>query len=300
MRGPSISEILDYAGRYYRVEAPATFKNFSSQRKRLDMIVGDFDARTFGLKEVDFLKASLSESLAKGTINNLLIFLGKGFSQAEKYGEIEARPNIPLFKIGDTNARTGFFEPNEVEPLLLYLTRDQAVMHFVKISLFSGMRVNEIREMTWDWVGVDGIYIPAAKTKSRRPRRIPFNSELRAVFDERSALKQVGLGYVVHRKGGKVKNFYCIFKNAIRKIGRSGMVPHDCRRSYARWLIRAGVPEDTVCRILGWSSRKMLVRYNIINDRDMDDAQDRLDRYMADQAEMDQVSSVITKGFKAC
>jgi len=56
---------------------------------------------------------------------------------------------------------------------------------------------------------------------------------------------------------------------------------HDLRRSGARPLIRAGVPEDVVLKLGGWRTRSMLTRYNIVSTDDLGDAQAKLDASLA-------------------
>ena len=59
------------------------------------------------------------------------------------------------------------------------------------------------------------------------------------------------------------------------------MLLHDFRRSGARTLIRAGVPEDVVMRLGNWRTRSMLTRYNIVSTDDLVDAQQKLDAELA-------------------
>jgi hypothetical protein len=54
------------------------------------------------------------------------------------------------------------------------------------------------------------------------------------------------------------------------------LVLHDLRRSGARTLIRAGVPEDVVMKMGGWKTRSMLTRYNIVDTSDIADAQAKM------------------------
>ena len=64
-----------------------------------------------------------------------------------------------------------------------------------------------------------------------------------------------------------------------KDTGRPTRLFHDLRRTGARNLVRAGVPEGVVMRIGGWKTRSVFERYNIVNTRDLHDAAAKLERY---------------------
>ena len=60
---------------------------------------------------------------------------------------------------------------------------------------------------------------------------------------------------------------------------------HDCRRTAARNLIRANVPERVAMLLTGHKSRAIFDRYNIIHEQELIDAGDQLVAYLAQQAQ---------------
>ena len=60
---------------------------------------------------------------------------------------------------------------------------------------------------------------------------------------------------------------------------------HDCRRTAARNLIRANVPERIAMLLTGHKSRAIFDRYNIIHEQELLDAGDQLVEYLAQQAQ---------------
>ena len=60
---------------------------------------------------------------------------------------------------------------------------------------------------------------------------------------------------------------------------------HDCRRTAARNLIRASVPERVAMLLTGHKSRAIFDRYNIIHEQELLDAGDQLVEYLAQQAQ---------------
>ena len=60
---------------------------------------------------------------------------------------------------------------------------------------------------------------------------------------------------------------------------------HDCRRTAARNLIRANVPERVAMLLTGHKSRAIFDRYNIIHEQELLDAGDQLVAYLAQLAQ---------------
>ena len=59
---------------------------------------------------------------------------------------------------------------------------------------------------------------------------------------------------------------------------RTGLLFHDLRRTAARNLRAAGVPEEIIMRIAGWKTSGVFKRYAIVNNADVRAALQRLER----------------------
>ena len=79
----------------------------------------------------------------------------------------------------------------------------------------------------------------------------------------------------------RARDFYTAWRNACRKVGCPGLVPHDFRRSAIRNLVRAGVPELVAMQMSGHKTRSVFDRYNITSAEDLFDAATRLDEFTA-------------------
>jgi integrase len=79
--------------------------------------------------------------------------------------------------------------------------------------------------------------------------------------------------YVFTRANGKrVRDFRRTWANACEVAGVPGLLFHDLRRTAARNLRRAGVPETVIMKIGGWRTRSVFERYAIVSRNDIADA----------------------------
>jgi integrase len=70
-----------------------------------------------------------------------------------------------------------------------------------------------------------------------------------------------------------------------------GLIPHDMRRSGAKALRAAGVPESVIMSIGGWRTASMFRRYAIVRKADNIDAMERLERARAERTRLDVASA---------
>ena len=87
-----------------------------------------------------------------------------------------------------------------------------------------------------------------------------------------------------HRDGIAVRRWRTAWRTACQAAGVPTRFLHDCRRTAARNLIRANVPERVAMLLTGHKSRAIFDRYNIIHEQELLDAGDQLVAYLAQQA----------------
>jgi len=59
-------------------------------------------------------------------------------------------------------------------------------------------------------------------------------------------------------------------------VGLEGRIPHDFRRTAARNLVRAGVPEAWAMQLTGHKTREIFRRYAIVSETDLREAVTKL------------------------
>ena len=190
------------------------------------------------------------------------------------------------------NVRSGFFERAEVEGLLQHVD-DEGIRDFIAWGFRTGMRKGEIARLTWDMLDRSGspwvLRIPAAITKNRTGRTLGLEGEVRAIIERRLKLRRFDSPLIFHRvckgkPGQPITDFWDVWRNALQ----AARLPverlfHDLRRSAVRTLIRAGVDETTAMKVSGHKRRSMLLRYNIVTERETADALLRADAYLSTQ-----------------
>ena len=77
------------------------------------------------------------------------------------------------------------------------------------------------------------------------------------------------VSHVFNRNGEPIRYFRRSWITACAEAGVPGRIPHDYRRSAARNLSRAGVPEKVIMELCGWKTRSVFDRYRIVNEADL-------------------------------
>jgi integrase len=177
--------------------------------------------------------------------------------------------------------REGFFEHDEYLKVRAQLPASyQDVLDF---AYYSGWRRNEILGLTWDEVDLKGgvIRLPPQRSKTRTGRVLPISPPLQQVLKRRQRLKQPKDPRVFRRDGVPVRAWRSALRDACRKAKVPHRLLHDCRRTAARNLIRAGVPERIAMLLTGHKTRAVFDRYNIVNEQELLTAGERLAAYVA-------------------
>jgi integrase len=226
---------------------------------------------------------------APATIRNELAVLGRAFTLAHRAGKLVQRPPLPTIRV--ENARTGFFEPAELAAVLPHLPA--YLRPLVEVAYITGWRRGELVNLRWsqvDWSAGE-LRLERGTTKSGEPRVFPFafHPRLAAILREqleRADAIQREREYLiepwvfVHEDGRRVRGwYYDAWRSACKQANLGGRMVHDFRRSAARNLVRAGVPEGVAMKLTGHKTRSIFDRYNVTSSADLKEAVERLARF---------------------
>jgi integrase len=112
--------------------------------------------------------------------------------------------------------------------------------------------------------------------KTGRGRTVMLEGDLAELIDRRwearlfekdGAVRVVGLMF--HREGEPVGDFRKAWATACEAAAVPDKLFHDLRRTAARNMVRAGVPERVAMAVTGHVTRSMFDRYNIVSEDDL-------------------------------
>jgi integrase len=220
-----------------------------------------------------------TEAAEAATINRETSALSRMFQLAVRRGLLE---RMPLFskRLEENPPREGFFEHVEYLKVRAHLPASyQDVLDF---AYYSGWRKQEILGLTWAEVDLHGrvIRLPPGRSKTKTGRVLPISLPLHAVLTRRLRQRRPSDARVFHRDGVPVRTWRTALRDACRQAHVPPRLLHDCRRTAARNLIRAGVPERIAMLLTGHKTRAVFDRYNIVNEQELLSAGERLAAYV--------------------
>ena len=120
------------------------------------------------------------------------------------------------------------------------------------------------------------------------------------LLERRAKARRLDCPYVFHRGGTQVKTFRKAWTKACTDAGVGGLLFHDLRRSAVRNVVRAGVPELVAMRISGHRTRSVFDRYDVTSEADLEDATERVSRYVTDRRDAGGKVAVLLPPAKSC
>jgi len=227
----------------------------------------------------DYQTARRKKGMSAASVNRETSALSRMFRLAIELGRLDAMPKFPQ-RLQENPPRQGFFEHDEYLKVRAHLPSSfQDILDF---AYYSGWRRREVTELTWNEVDLAGgvVRLSPTRSKTKVGRLLPISTPLREVLTRRAKRRLKHDVLVFKRDGVTVRQWKDAWRIACRKGGVPGRLFHDCRRTAARNLIRAGVPERVAMLLTGHKTRCVFDRYNIVNERELATAGERLAEYV--------------------
>jgi integrase len=215
----------------------------------------------------------LKEDAKPASVNYELSILRRAFSLKVQSNRLCSRPWIALLEVD--NARQGFISPSDFNRLVEALP--EHLKDPVSFLYLSCWRPVEMKTLQWKDVDLKGraVRLRVDHSKTKKSRLLKLDGRLLAILERAHAARRLDCPFVFHVEGRLLKDFSGSWKTARKEA----LLVYDLRRSGIRNLIRAGIPESVAMKVSGHKTRKMLDRYNIASEEDLDAASVKLDRY---------------------
>jgi integrase len=203
------------------------------------------------------------------------------------------------------NVRKGFFERTaSVKHREALPTEIKSVTTF---AYWTGCRRGEILSLQWHQVDLSQcvVRLEPGETKNDEARTIPLAGELLEILKMQKATRDEywpACPWVFFRAGKRIKSFggawenACVAAGLVNEKGKPTRLFHDLRRTGVRNLVRAGVPERVAMAISGHKTRSVFDRYNIVSERDLHDAAQKLNSYVTEREKAADSDNAVTAG----
>ena len=285
-QGPTLGDLIDAYLQDYQVRQ---FRSVSTARGRVAHLTAFFGrvVRAAALTTHQIRQYQLARraaGAATGTINRETSALHRMGTLAVHWGWLDTVPGFPD-RLRENPPRQGFFEHPEYLAVRAHLPAPW--QDILDLAYYSGWRKQEILGLTWEEIDRAGgvIRLSPARSKTLVGRILPISQPIAEALARRRARRDPDSPLVFHRDGIPVRRWRTAWRTACQAAGVPTRFLHDCRRTAARNLIRANVPERVAMLLTGHKSRAIFDRYNIIHEQELLDAGDQLVEYLAQQAQ---------------
>ena len=223
-----------------------------------------------------------------GQVNRELALLRAAMNQGYKSTPplVQRVPHFPMLK--EDNKRMGFLTDAQYDALATECTKAGVWLRTVmEIGATYGWRKSEILGLQVRQIDLAAKCIRLDSSKNGDGREVALTSTLipllTACIDGKAQNAPVFTWQPGHRLVGKpVKDMRDQWAACTKAAGVPGLYVHDLRRTGARNLRRAGIPESVVMKIGGWRTNEVFRRYAIVDSKDMAEAVRKIE---ADRAE---------------
>jgi integrase len=267
--------LLDDLVSDYRVRRVKSLASVLSHLKPLREHFGDWRALEITFRAIEtYITTRREDEKSNATINRELELLRRALRLAH---DRQLLPSIPKVRVlAENNTRQGFFERPDLEAAVAALPA--YLQDLTRFAYLTGWRKGEIISLKWTDVDRDAgaIRLRPEAAKTGRGRTVMLEGDLAELIDRRGHARLFEkdgnvrvAALVFHRDGEPVGDFRKAWATACKAAGVPDKLFHDLRRTAARNMVRAGVPERVAMAVTGHLTRSMFDRYNIVSEDDL-------------------------------
>jgi integrase len=215
----------------------------------------------------DLVDRLVAQGLSASTVRNSILPLRAIYRRSVSRSEVLVNPTLGLALPAVRGRRERVARPSEAHALLQALSpADRAIW---ATALYAGLRRGELRGLRWSDIDFEAGVIrverswdeqsgPVAPKSRAGRRRVPLAGPLRAeLATHRLRLAPTGQAFVFAGRRKGAFSAEALLKRSRTAWKRAGLRPiglHECRHTYAAFMIAAGVNAKALCSYMGHSS----------------------------------------------
>jgi len=187
------------------------------------------------------------------------------FRRAHRRNDVAINPTLRLTLPVVRGQRDRVAAPTEIAPLLNALNPDDRAIYAT--ALYAGLRAGELQALQWDDIALTNNLIHVQRSWDRQAgfvtpksrsgtRRVPITASLRReLINHRLHQGTGGRGFAFPNKPGtKPFNPGTLKLHTKKAWDKNGLTPiglHECRHSYAAYMIAAGINSKALSTYMG-------------------------------------------------
>ena len=238
-----------------------------------------------------YVEKRQGEGSSNGSINRELSVLRRIFNLAKEAGKVEADALPKLHFLPENAPRKGFLEPEQYHKVLEAMPEDLKAA--LVIGYHTGLRKAKVLGLRLEQFDLRRKMIfmepEVGATTKHVAEALPIYGEMESFVREhieRTRRELPNCHWFCHRKDGDpVMEIRPAWDEAVKAAGMPGLLFHDLRRSAVRNMERAGVPRSVAMKISGHKTESVYRRYDIVSEKDLDLAGDKLAAYLGEKKE---------------
>ena len=223
--------------------------------------------------------------ISAGTVNRELGVLSKMFSIAINNSKAKENPVLKVENLKITNKLERHLTAEEQQRFIQFCNKDYSYMNLTDIeldkiekryrsysydhvrdialiSLNTGMRLNEVLNLTWDCVDLPANVVCALNTKNGLKNEVPINRTVKSILQNRYKTKGNNT-YVFTNPdtGTRYDNITRSFRTVCKMADIQNFRFHDTRHTFASRAIKMNTPVPILQNILNHKNIKTTMRY---------------------------------------
>lgn len=200
------------------------------------------------------------------TCNRFMAALAHALTIAWKEWEwLEQNPIRRISKFREPEGRVRYLDDDEQRRLLEECKKSTSCHLYliVLIAISTGMRLNEIKTLTWKQIDLRKGTIVIYKTKNKRPRQVPLKGSALRELEIHSKVRRIDsdLLFPGPLKTKSPVNMRSAWQRARDRAGLKDFRFHDLRHTAASYFAMSGASARDLCDIFGWKTMQMAMRY---------------------------------------